>query len=193
MADDAPLGGYPGGYWGAGATALGAGADLYAFFDNLKRQAALKRLQDILTNPAKLNAYIQQFYQPLTANAINATNRDIGANWATQTGGAPGGAMNQFTADAFAKLESDRYQNAAANAIRALSGAAGGGLTGGGRPMGNLQGILDILMKLKGAGVMPGQTPKPAAIPTSPANPYPLPVPAGAPPDVGMGEGPFLT
>jgi hypothetical protein len=160
-----------------GSAALGAGADIYAWIDNQKRQAALKKIYDILANPGKLAQYINSYMQPMSRGAIDATNRDIGANWATQTGGAPGGALNQFTADAFAKIENQRYQSAAEQAIAALRGATGAGGILPTSPMGNLGSIMKILQQLQSSKpTTPKPTPQlPSAVPyPEPYNMNPL-------------------
>lgn len=152
MADEsAGLFGIPSGVWAGGGAALGGAADVYAFVQQERQRQQLNKIYDILSNPAKLSDYVNRFYQPMSGAAIAATNRDLGANWATMTGGAPGGAMNQFTADAFAKIETQRQQTATDAALRALTNA--GGNAPAGMPMGNLQNILrslSILRQLRG-------------------------------------------
>lgn len=149
----------------AGAAGLGGAADIWAFVQNERQRQAMQRIRDILSNPRQLATYIAKFQQPMSQQAVAATNRDLGANWAVQTGGAPGGALNQYTADAFAKLETDRQNQATSAALNALSGAAG--VQNPQMPMGNLQNILRSLMILKrirgdqqgeGASQIPGIT-----------------------------------
>lgn len=114
------------GTWGGlGMGALGLGGDIYGWLQNQKVRDQSSKIADILANPAKLTAYINSIYQPMSAAENTAVQRDLGANWATMTGGAPGGAMNQFVADALAKIESQRYNQAASNAIGALGGVKG--------------------------------------------------------------------
>src|SRR2546430_15736431 len=103
MADEGIFGGLPGGGWGAGATALGGFADLYAVARQEQQRRALQRLYDILGNPGKFAAYVNRSFDPMSAAENMAVQRDLGANWATMTGGAPGGALNQYVADALAK------------------------------------------------------------------------------------------
>src|SRR5437899_6349409 len=104
MADE----GFPGGWWGVGATGLGAGADVYQFIRQEQQRQALQRIYDILANPNRLAGYVNKFFRPMGAAENTAVQRDLGANWATMTGGAPGGAPNQYVADALAKIESQR-------------------------------------------------------------------------------------
>src|SRR3972149_241466 len=145
--------GFPGGGWGAGGTALGLGADIYAFIQNQKARAAQQRIYDILANPAKLSQYVSRWYNPMSATENQAVLRDLGANWSVMTGGAPGGGRNKYVADALAKIESSRYQTAASQAIQALGGAASS--VPGQAPMGatgNIMRSLWILKQLRDRG-----------------------------------------
>jgi hypothetical protein len=151
--------GIPEGYFGAGAGALGAGADVYSFLQQQQQRDAMQKIYSILSNPQKLAAYVGKFFQPMGAAENTAVQRDLGANWATMTGGAPGGAMNQFIADALAKIESQRYQSATGSAIDALRGAQGSAAGFPNTPGGNLGGImksLQILKQLRGGGESSG-------------------------------------
>jgi len=139
--------GMPGGWWGAAGTGLGALSDIYSFIQNLQRSQQQQQLYDILSSPTKFAAYVNKMFQPMGAAENAAVQRDLGANWATMTGGAPGGAMNQFIADALAKIESSRYQDTSQNALRALTGA--GGQIGQQAPIGMMGNILKSLLTLK--------------------------------------------
>lgn len=168
MADEGAFSGFPGGGWGAGAAGLGAIGDIYSWFDNYQRQQAIQKIYNIMSDPQKLSKYVSGYYQPMSAAENTAVQRDLGSNWATMTGGAPGGAMNQFVADALAKIETQRYQSAADQAIRALGGASA---TGQGLPQsqgGQFGGIMQILQKIKGAQ---SPTPTPTGIAASPVAP----------------------
>lgn len=198
MAETGGWAGFPGGGWGAGAAGLGGLADLYSWFDNYQRQQAIRKIYDILANPQKLANYVNKYYQPMSAAANTAVQRDLGSNWATMTGGAPGGAMNQFVADALAKIETQRYQSAADQAIRALGGASA---TGQGLPQsagGSLQGIMQLLQKIKGSQPIP---PTQTGISSVPGygdyragewdrSPYSVPVPQETSPVYGAMAGP---
>lgn len=137
---------------GVGGAALGAGADLWSFFQNMQRQRAMQQVYGLLSDPAKLAAYVNTYFRGMSPAENAAVQRDLGATWSVMTGGAPGGAMNQFVADALAKIESQRYQAAANQALAALSGAGQYGGALGGFPMGNLQGILRSLQMLRQLG-----------------------------------------
>lgn len=150
MAEDGGFfGGFPGGALGAGATGLGGIADIYSFIQNLQRQSQMRQIAQIMQDPRKLAAYIQRLYQPMGAAENQAVHRDLGANWSTMTGGAPGGAMNQFVADALAKIESQRYQSAAQNALQSLSGASGAVSGLPVQAMGQMGNILKVLNQLR--------------------------------------------
>ena len=165
MAGEA-AGGFPSGWWGAGAAGLGAIADIYAFFKNQQTQEQQKKIYDILADPAKLSAYVNRWFQPMSAAENQAVQRDLGANWSVMTGGAPGGAMNQYVADALAKIENQRYQSATGTALTALTGA--GGAIPGQRPMGNFGNIMQSLMILKAIkGKNGGQAASPFPPPTT--------------------------
>jgi hypothetical protein len=155
-------------YAAPAGVALGGAADIYSFINNLEAKKQQNKLYETLSDPKKLAAWVQGLQTPLTSNAINAVNRDIGANWATQTGGAPGGALNQYTADAFAKLESGRQQDTLQRAIQALSQAGGQIPQGGGG--GNLMNILRSLMILRAIRQQP-------PTPTTPGITQPQPSP----------------
>lgn len=139
--------GIPDAAWGGGAAAAGTGADIYAFIQNERNRQSMQRIYDILSNPAKLSQYVSRWYQPMGAAESKAISGDINAGWATSTGGATGGAMNQYIADALAKMESQRYQTAAGQAIQALQGSLSG--VPGNLPMGNLGAILKQLAILR--------------------------------------------
>lgn len=167
MADEGYFSGYPGGGWGAAATGVGAGADIYSFIRQEQQRQALQKIYDILANPGKLANYVNKFNQPMSGAAVSAVNRDLGANWAVQTGGAPGGAMNQYTADAFAKLETQRQETATQAALRALMGATGS--IPQAPAMGNLNNILRslfVLRQLRGGQPQDGTPPGIASFPT---------------------------
>lgn len=149
MADDSVFG-IPSSWFGIGSAGLGGAADIYAWMRNEQARRQQQRLYDILSNPQKLAAYTQKLSTPMSADAVAAVNRDLGANWAVQTGGAPGGAMNQYTADAFAKIETQRQQDFLNQAIASLTRA--GGNVQDKMPLGNLGNImraLQILQKIR--------------------------------------------
>ena len=110
---DGDIFGIPQDYFQAGTAALGAGSSIYEWLENYKRQQMIQRFAEILGDPRRLSAYIGKFMQPMSAAATQATQRDLNANWASLTGGATGGALNQYVADAFAKIETQRQQVAA--------------------------------------------------------------------------------
>jgi hypothetical protein len=163
-ADDAW--GFPSGWYGAGAAGLGAGADLYAFLRAEQQRQQMQRIYQILANPQKLAEYVQRWYAPMSAAENAAVQRDLSANWSTMTGGAPGGAMSQFVADALAKTESQRYQTAASQALQAIQGAQGAipNAPAGGN-MGNILRSLLILKQIRGNQPQDGTTPGLAPIP----------------------------
>lgn len=135
------------GYVGAGAAGIGGLADLYAAINNAKAREQQQKIYGIMSDPGKLAAYTQGYAQPMTQAAIGSVRRDLGSQWAPMTGGATGGALNQFIADAMAKLETQRQQTASGQAIGALGGATGA--ISGASPLGNLGGIMKALMTLQ--------------------------------------------
>jgi hypothetical protein len=150
--------GIPSGLFGAGSSLLGMGGDLFAYYQEQQQRKSLKAIYDILQNPQKLNDYISRLYQPMSAGLNTAIQRDLGASWAPMTGGATGGALNQYIADALAKTETQRYQDTARNAIAALGGATATADRYKNQPGGNLGGIakaLQMLRQIRGTGGAP--------------------------------------
>lgn len=185
-------GGAPGGWYGAASGGLGAIADLGALFQNLQARQQQQRLYEIYSNPDKLSAYVSKWYAPMGAAQNQAVHRDLGAQWSTMTGGAPGGAQNQFVADALAKLESQRYESAVNQALYALKGA--GGAIPGAQPMGNLGAVMKSLMTLKQMQAQPQKEPGITAMPgPASSNPiFPMPGTAGQEaPDINLLGGVF--
>jgi hypothetical protein len=136
---------------------------------NLKAREQQQKIYDILSNPNKFSGYVNKWFQPMGAAETAAVHRDLGSNWATMTGGAPGGAMNQYVTDALAKIESQRYQSAASSALEALKGSLGG--IPGMSPMGGTAGILNslmILQALRGKKETPPSTMPPPTTETPP-------------------------
>jgi len=159
MADGDGSFSYPGGWVGAGGTALGFGADIYSFVRAEQQRRALQKLHDLFSDPNKLQAKIAGSFAPMSAAENQAVLRDLGANWSVMTGGAPGGAMNQYVADALAKIESGRYQQHAQNVLQGLGYASG---TIPAAPKGGYTGdILKSLMILKQLRQQPNQPPAP--------------------------------
>jgi hypothetical protein len=78
-----------------------------------------------------------------------AIQRDLGSSWAPMTGGATGGALNQYIADAMAKIENQRYQETARTAIASLGGASNTAQTYKNQPGGTLGGIAKAIQMLK--------------------------------------------
>jgi len=148
MADWGDAGGMPGGWWGAATAGLGALGDLSSVVQNTQGRSQQGRIYEILSDPQKLAAYIRSLYQPMSADANTAVRRDLGAQWGAMTGGATGGALNQFIADALAKLETQRYQDAARTGVTALQGSLAG--IPAQQPVGALGGVLRSLMALRG-------------------------------------------
>lgn len=139
--------GIPFDLFGGGAAALGAGADAYSFSQQLQRQQALQKIYEMLQNPQKLAAYAGQLMPQYSPAATGAFNRGVNANWASMTGGAPGGAAAQFSADAWAKLISSDWFNALSGARGALGGATGA--IPGAPQGGNLGSIMQSLAALQ--------------------------------------------
>lgn len=159
MAETDTIFGIPTNYFGAAGATAGAGADIYSFLRNEQQRRQVQKLYDILSNPQKLAAYVQGWYQPMSAAENQAVQRDLGANWATMTGGAPGGAMNQYIADALAKIESQRYQTAGNQSIQALQAAMGATpATMKGGYLGDVLKSLAVLKQIRGQQP-PSQTP----------------------------------
>lgn len=139
--------GIPWDWIAGGGSALGLGADAYAFSEQLARQQQLQKIQAMMGSPQKLSAYAGALMPQYSPAAVGAFNRGTNANWASMTGGAPGGAAAQFSSDAWAKLTSENWAVALQRAIQALTGAAG---TIPGAPKGgNLGGILQALAALQ--------------------------------------------
>ena len=130
-----------------GGLALGAGSDIYALIQRYQQQQALDRIREILSNPSKLSAFIAKLYRPMSAAENAAVNRDLSANWAARTGGAPGGAQAAFASNALAGIESQRYQAAVQSALQALTGASG--MSGPQPQTGNLGAIFNALSKIR--------------------------------------------
>jgi len=139
--------GIPFNWFGGGAAALGAGADAYAFSQQLQRQAALQKIYAMLASPQKLSAYAGGLMPQYSPAAIGAFNRGTNANWASMTGGAPGGAAAQFSSDAWAKLTSENWATALQRAIQGLTGATGA--IPGAPQGGNLGSIMQSLAALR--------------------------------------------
>ena len=157
-------GGMPYGGVGAGIGALGLGADAYAFYENQKRQQSLQKIYDILYNPNKLAAYAGKLMPQYSPLAMQQFNRGVNANWASATGGAPGGASVRNTADAWAAQTSSDWYKALAGAEGSLRGASGAATSQPQQPLGALTNIMQLLFKLKGSQ----QTPTPSGIATLP-------------------------
>jgi hypothetical protein len=152
---DGGIFGIPQDYFNAGGAALGAGNDFFSFIQQMQQRSQQRRIADILGDPRRLSQYIGGLFKPMGQAENAAVQRDLGANWSVMTGGAPGGAMNQFVADALAKIESQRYQSASQNALQALTGASGAAGSYSNIPGGMLGGImksLQILKQLRGGG-----------------------------------------
>jgi hypothetical protein len=181
MADDSvgyDLFGVPGSYWGGASAGLGAAGDIYSYIQNLKAQKERDQLFQMLANPAKLSAYVGGLLPQYSPEATAAMNRGINANWQSATGGAPGGAAAQFTADAWAKLLSENWASALNSGIAGLTRA--GGMVGQNYPIGQLGGVLKQLMTLRQIGAGGGS--QPAGIAGLPIG---SPVPGMGLPDVG--------
>ncbi len=148
MADWGDAGGFPQGWWGAAATGLGALGDLSSVVQNQQGRSQQSNIYEILSNPAKLSEYIRSLYRPMSADANTAVRRDLGAQWGAMTGGATGGALNQFIADALAKIETQRYQDASRTGVNTLQGSLQG--IPGQQPVGMMGGVLKSLMALRG-------------------------------------------
>src|SRR3990167_5960710 len=174
-----------------GGLALGAGSDIYALIQRYQQQQALDRIREILSNPSKLSAFIAKLYRPMSAAENAAVNRDLSANWAARTGGAPGGAQAAFASNALAGIESQRYQAAVQSALQALTGASGAGGQGPQAPTGNLGAILNALMKIRAQ--QPAKETGIANFPTSSSGVWDDPSAWGGAPVTGTGPqyGPF--
>lgn len=135
------------GWFGAGAAGVGGLADLYTAINNSQARDQQSDIYKILSDPAKLAAYVQSYNRPMGQAEIGSIRRDLGSQWAPMTGGATGGALNQFIADAMAKIETQRSQTGAGQAIGALQGAMGA--IPGQQTMGNLAGVMRALMTLR--------------------------------------------
>lgn len=147
------------GWWGTASAGLGTIGDIYTAYQNMQARDQQAKLYGIQSDPAKMAGYIGKLYQPMTADVADAVRRQmIAPNWAATTGGATGGALTQFIADALAKIEAQRYGQAQQTALGALGGAQSNipGQQGGF----NLQGIMKNLSILRqiGGQQQPGLT-----------------------------------
>jgi len=129
--------GFPGGMGGAGMAGLGALGDIWGFIQNWMQQQQQQKIQQTLMDPNK----IAQGFPGVPA----ALQRDLNAQYAVSTGGAPGGAYNQYLADAFAKY----YLDWMAQRIGALKGASAVGPGIQNQPIGGLGGIMKNLQALQ--------------------------------------------
>lgn len=158
-----------------GATGAGIGSDIFSLIGNIQAGNRASRVSDIMTNPNKLAAAAAKLYGGLSGPARDAAGRDLNAQWASATGGAPGGAQAQFLADAFAKIESQGYMDALSRYISSVGGAPGLPTS----PMGatgNVLRSLAVLSQLRGggggggglvaqSGEIPGITPQALSLP----------------------------
>lgn len=128
-----------------GSTGAGAASDIFSMIQNIQAAQRQKQISDLLTNPNKLAMGASKLYGGMSGPAREAAGRDLNAQWAGSTGGAPGGAQNQFLADAFAKLEMQGYQDALTKYITSLTGAPGLPQS----PMGATGGVLKSLAMLQ--------------------------------------------
>ncbi len=152
MADGEGLFGIPQGIWQGGGAALGAGSDLFAWIENYRRQEAIRNIFNQLQSPQKLASYAGNLMPQYSPAAIGAINRGVNADWASMTGGAPGGAAQQFLADAWAKLISQNWANALGAAQGGLSQASQTAGSLPQSPLGALGGIMQKLAALRGIG-----------------------------------------
>lgn len=139
---------------GGGAAAMGAGADAYAFSQQLQRQKAIKSLYDTLANPNKLAAYAAKLMPQMSPAAVGTFNRGVNANWSQMTSGAPGGAAAQFSQDAWAKEATRQWFESLGLGRGALTGALGAipGAPQGGHFGGILQSMAALLRIRQGQG-----------------------------------------
>jgi hypothetical protein len=139
----------------AGSAGLGFGSDLYSFIQNLQRQQNMQKIYDILGNPQKLAGYADSLMPQYSPAAKQLFNSGVNANWASTTGGAPGGAATANTANAWAGLASQNWQAALQQAISALTGGGGVAHALPQNPLGATGGILKslaALSQLRGQG-----------------------------------------
>lgn len=127
---------------GLGLAGLG---DIWSFIQNLQRSNSLRNVYQILQNPAQLAAYAGQLMPTLSPQAMAVFNRGVNANWASLTGGAPGGAAAQYGSDAWAKLVSENWANALRAALGGLGEASGTAYRYPQSPMGALGGLTNVL------------------------------------------------
>ena len=104
---------------------VSAGAGL---FENYKQQQYQDKLRDLSQNPAKLNAFAQQFVQPLNAGLVKGTE-NMAQGYAAERGLAESPALSEeIVAQALGPYIQQNQQQGYQNALQAL------GLGGGANP-----------------------------------------------------------
>jgi len=165
-----------------GAAALGGLGDIWSFIQQLQMMNLIRNPAQILQDPSKLAAGAGALLPQMSPQAMSLFNRGVDADYAVNTGGAPGGALNQAKSDAWAKLVADMYQRAVGQYIGSLQGA---GQTASRLPqqgIGALGGVLNQLKQLQAlrGGQSPGITYDPNPSGLTQANlegSFPSPVP----------------
>jgi hypothetical protein len=136
-------------YVQAGGAALGGLGSVMGWIQNMQRDKLAAQQAKALSDPSQLMAGF-----PTSPAFTDPVNRALNANWAVNAGGTSGGALNQFAADAWAKLASEYM----ANRIAALRGA---GSIYQGQPTQQTNQLGSVLNQLGVLARIPGQAQQP--------------------------------